>query len=101
MRPLAHESSTECSVTKGGQSVLSGNIDATINGVGSSLGSPVTAVHYMFVSTTAGLRAYDFDLNFLSSVPLPGGISSPAVNANGDVLVATSDGYFYRLQGKR
>ena len=63
-------------------------------------GTPAAAGNLLFVLTDAGLFTFKLaDLTFVAAAPFPGGASSPAVGAHGDVIVPTTDGRMLRFPG--
>lgn len=62
-------------------------------------GSPSGSGGHIFVSTSAGLITYDYNLAWMSFAPMKGGQSAPAISSKGDVVVASTDGNVFRFPG--
>jgi outer membrane protein assembly factor BamB len=81
--------------------LATGGILKTTSVTGTSTdATPAAAGNNLFVVTNAGLFTFKLaDLTFLSAAPFAGGSSSPAIGADGYVLVPTTDGKTLRFPG--
>lgn len=81
--------------------LVTGALQASTGFSGQSSASPVVGGNYVYMSTSQELSIFDLDLNPVLTLPMAGGVASPAINSKtGEVIVPATDGSIYVFPGR-